>query len=81
MVAPSCDRTEPKYVRLVLTPKAVRRFDKVGDQGRCGVDNVLKPGARWSEGPFTCDASEAGLTCKRADGRGFFASRASIKVF
>jgi hypothetical protein len=64
----------------VLTEKHVRRFDNVGDQGCCDVKNVLPHGARWSHGPFTCDSAEAGLTCKRADGRGFFVGRADVKV-
>ena len=37
----SCDRIEPRYVRLVLTPKQVRRFDNVGDQGCCSETNVF----------------------------------------
>jgi hypothetical protein len=76
----SCDLIEPKYLRVVLTPKNVRRFDNVGDQGCCDVSNVLPSGARWSLGPFTCDAADAGLTCKRTDGRGFFIGLKDIKV-
>ena len=76
----SCDRSEPKYVRVVLTPKNVRRFNNVGDQSCCGGDNVFAHGTRWSQGPFTCDSAEAGLTCKRADGKGFFMGRADIKL-
>jgi hypothetical protein len=76
----SCDRIAPKYVRVVLTEKNVRRFDNVGDQGCCDVKNVLPHGARWSQGPFTCDSAESGLTCKRADGRGFFIGRTDIKL-
>jgi hypothetical protein len=77
----SCDRIEPQYVRLVLTPKQVRRFDNVGDRGCCDESNVLQYGSRWSHGPFTCDSAQSGLTCKRSDGRGFSVSRASIKVY
>ena len=76
----SCDRIEPKYVRLVLTPKTVRRFDDVGDRDCCDAGNVFNYGSRWSLGPFTCDSAEAGLTCRLADGRGFSISRTSIKV-
>lgn len=76
----SCDRIEPKYVRVVLTPKNVRRFDNVGDQGCCDAGNVLPYGSRWSFGPFVCDSAESGLTCKRSDGRGFTLSRASVKL-
>ena len=53
-----CDLIEPKYLRVVLTPKNVRRFDKVGDQGCCDVSNILAHGARWSLGPFTCDSAD-----------------------
>ena len=76
----SCDRIEPKYVRVVLTLMTIRRFDKVGDQGCCDARNVLAYGSRWSQGPFTCDSADAGLTCKRSDGRGFFMRLKSIKV-
>jgi hypothetical protein len=77
----SCDRVKPKYVRLVLTPKMVHRFDDVGDQDCCGVENVFAYGARWSQGPFSCDSAESGLTCKLPDGRGFSMSMAAVKVF
>jgi hypothetical protein len=76
----SCDLIEPKYLRVVLTPKNVRKFSNVGDQGCCDVSNVLAHGARWSQGPFTCDSADAGLTCKRTDGRGFFIGLKDIKV-
>ena len=76
----SCDRKEPQYVRLVVTPKSVRRFNDVGDQDGLPENNILPYGSRWSRGPFTCDSTEAGLTCKRQDGRGFFISRATIRM-
>lgn len=76
----SCDQTEPRYVRVVLTEKRLLRYDKVGDQGCCSVENVLKPGVMWTQGPFTCKASDAGLTCKRRDGRGFSVSKAKITL-
>jgi hypothetical protein len=75
----SCDLIEPKYLRVVLTPKNVRRFNNVGDRGCCDVSNVLPNGTRWSLGPFTCDSAAAGLTCKRLDGRGFFIGLKDIK--
>jgi hypothetical protein len=77
----NCDRREPKYVRLVLTPKSFKRFDDIGDQGCCGTSNPLPYGSRWSKGPFTCASAESGLTCKRSDGRGFSVSRERIDVF
>ena len=76
----SCDQTEPRYVRVVLTEKTMRRYDQVGDQGCCNVENELKPGASWTQGPFTCYASDVGLTCKRRDGRGFSVAKAKITL-
>lgn len=76
----SCDRIEPRYVRVVLTATSLRRIDNVGDQGCCSADNILPYGARWSLGPFTCESTQTGLTCWRADGRGFSMSRASIDL-
>lgn len=77
----SCDRREPKYVRLVLTPKSIKRFDDVGDQGCCGTNNPLPYGNQWSKGGFTCRSAESGLTCQRADGRGFSLSRQRVELF
>ena len=77
----SCDRRDPKYVRVVLTPKTLKRFDDVGDQGCCGAENPFLYGSRWSKGPFVCESAEAGLTCKRADGRGFIISRGRFDLF
>ncbi|MSO66306.1 MAG: hypothetical protein EXQ82_00520 [Pseudolabrys sp.] len=76
----SCDRSESKYVRVVLTPKNVRRFNNVGDPSCCGADNVFAHGLGWSHGPFTCDSAAAGVTCKRADGKGFFMGAKDIKL-
>ncbi|HZC55244.1 MAG TPA: hypothetical protein VE396_04235 [Xanthobacteraceae bacterium] len=77
----SCDRRDPTYIRLVLTPKSNKEFTNVGDQGCCGAENILAYGKRWVLGPFTCDSATGGLTCKRADGRGFTVSRGSVQQF
>jgi hypothetical protein len=77
----SCDRRDPKYVRVVLTPKTLKRFDDVGDQGCCGTANPFRYGSRLSKGPFACESAEAGLTCKREDGRGFVMSRERVELF
>src|ERR1700760_118663 len=77
----SCDRREPKYVRVVLTPKSVKRFDDVGDQGCCDGSNPFAYGKRWAKGPFVCESAETGLTCKRGDGRGFVMTREKVEVF
>ncbi len=76
----SCDHTKPRYTRAVLTPKTVRRFDRVSDQDGFADVNAIKAGSRWTQGPFTCDATAAALTCKRADGRGFVIDRGGIKT-
>jgi hypothetical protein len=77
----ACDRIAPKYVRVVLTPKSLHRFDDVGDQGCCGAAHVFPYGSRWQHGPFSCDSAETGLTCRRADGSGFSVSRAGIILY
>ena len=77
----SCDRIRPQYVRLVVTPKTVRRFDNVGDRDCCGADNIFTYGSRWTQGPFTCESAETGLTCRHSGGSGFSVSQASIKIY
>jgi hypothetical protein len=77
----SCDRRDPRYVRIVLTAKSIKRFDDVGDQGCCGADNPFPYGMRWSRGPFTCESLESGLVCRNAEGRGFTVSRQKIELF
>jgi len=77
----SCDRLQPTYVRLTMTPKRVDRADNPGEQTCCGSDNPLAYGQRWTKGGFTCESAQDGLTCRRADGRGFSISRAKIGVF
>ena len=77
----SCDRLQPTYVRLTMTPKRVDRADNPGEQTCCGVDNPLAYGQRWVKAGFTCDSTQEGLLCRRADGRGFFISRAKISAF
>src|ERR1700759_3192727 len=54
----SCDRRDPKYVRVVLTPKTLKRFDDVGDQRCCGAENPFRYGGRWSKVPFICESSK-----------------------
>ena len=77
----SCDRRAPKYIRLVMTPASVTRYDDVGDQGCCGTGNPFPYGSQWSKGPFICDSAETGLVCRRSDGRGFAVSRERIEFF
>src|SRR6201992_1985462 len=77
----SCDLREPKYVRVVLTPKSLKRFDDVGDQGCCDASNPFAYGGRWPKEPFVCESAESGLTCKRGDGRGFIMTRERVELF
>jgi hypothetical protein len=59
---------------------------QVGATGRaqkvCAGDTVLSQSARvvrygatWRSGPFTCKSSASGLRCKNRSGHGFFLSR------
>lgn len=77
----SCDRRDPKYVRVIMTPTLLKKFDNVGDLGCCGADNPFRYGARWSKGPFSCTSETTGLSCRRADGRGFVMSRERVELF
>ena len=77
----SCDRVEPRYVRIVLGPKGKAVLIKnVGDASCCSAEPVLAYGEIWKAGPFTCQASTKGLECKRGR-NGFVMSRSRLKVF
>lgn len=76
-----CDRIEPKYIRLILSASGKAFiFEMEGDTACCDDVNVLNYGERWKAGPFTCTSAETGLTCRRKDGHGFFASRDRYSV-
>jgi hypothetical protein len=71
----------PSYVRVILGPEGkARRYNDVGDASCCG-GGTFAYGKTWDMGPFQCKSAEAGLTCRRHDGRGFTMSRKSIKTF
>lgn len=75
-----CDRIEPAYVRFTLSARgAATLIDHVGDASCCGGD-VMPHGAHWTGGPFSCDMSEAGVTCTNADRRGFTLSRTQARA-
>ena len=78
----TCDRANPKYVRVVIggAKGAITRIDNPGDQPCCGADHILRYGERWSAGPFTCVSEENGLTCKHKNGHGLFLSLKKIRV-
>jgi hypothetical protein len=76
-----CDRIEPKHVRLILSAAGKAFiFEMEGDSGCCSDVNMLNYGERWHAGPFNCQSEERGLTCRRKDGHGFFASRKTYTV-
>jgi len=75
-----CDRIEPAYVRFTLSAHgAATLIDHVGDAGCCGGD-AMSYGTHWTGGPFTCDMSEAGISCTNADGRGFTLGRNAARA-
>jgi len=77
----TCDRRDPKYVRVVLGPtKAAERTDDPGEQPCCGADNILQYGQTWTDGPFTCESAPSGLVCRHKNGHGFSLSKAKIEV-
>ena len=78
----SCDRSEPSYIRVSMTERSKVKVEKnVGDRGCCGTDNPLAYGKAWQQAPFSCESKQTGLTCRRADGRGFSISKAAVRPF
>lgn len=78
----SCDRAAPTYLRFTLArsgPAMV--LGDVGDPSCCGGTSVLPYGTSLQLPPFTCTSAQNGLTCKRADGNGFFISKARIEAY
>jgi hypothetical protein len=77
----SCDRVEPKYVRIVLGPKGnAKLYKNVGDASCCSAGPVLTYSKVWKAGPFKCKATTAGLDCRRGS-HGFFMSRARLEAY
>jgi len=76
-----CDRVEPAYVRAILgsTGKGQVIAD-VGDPGCCSMSQQIKYDHVVTLGPFQCLVERRGLTCARADGHGFFLSRALVQA-
>ena len=76
-----CDRVAPNYVRTVLGDAgAAFRINNVGDASCCSIAQTIQYGMTAEMGPFQCLSERRGLTCARADGHGFFLSRALIQV-
>jgi hypothetical protein len=74
-----CDRVEPTYVRLSMSEQGAAREVPTDERGCCGGE-PLAPGALWSAGPFSCEASETGVACSKTDGHGFTLSRTQAEV-
>ncbi len=74
-----CDRVEPAYTRVSMSEQGAARVVPTDERGCCS-GAMLAPGARWSEGPFSCEVSEAGVACSNADNHGFTLSRSQADV-
>ena len=74
-----CDRAEPEYVRVVLPENGAARIVATDERGCCSGETIAY-GDRWVEGPYTCDVTDAGLSCASAAGHGFTLSRAQADV-
>lgn len=77
----SCDRVEPKYVRIILGPKGdAKLYKNVGDASCCSAGPKLAYGKSWKAGPFKCKSSTSGLDCRRGS-HGFFMSRSRVEAY
>ncbi|WP_342362044.1 DUF6636 domain-containing protein [Terrarubrum flagellatum] len=78
----SCDRAQPTYLHFGLGAHGPAvMIENPGEQPCCSDAPVLAYGGTWKQTPFTCSSEQAGLTCKRDDGHGFFISRAKANTF
>lgn len=74
-----CDRSEPEYVRVVMSEAGAARVVATDERGCCSGETIHY-GQSWSEGPFSCDFSEAGVTCESRERHGFTLNRAQVEV-
>jgi hypothetical protein len=74
-----CDRAEPEYIRIVLPENSAARIVATDERGCCSGETI-QYGQRWAEGPYTCDVTDAGVTCASTAGHGFTLSRARADV-
>ena len=74
-----CDRSEPDYVRVVLPEIGPARIEPTDERGCCSGETI-QYGQNWSEGPFSCDVTEAGLICSNREQHGFTLSRSRADV-
>lgn len=74
-----CDRSEPEYVRVVMSETGAARIEPTDERGCCSGETI-QYGQSWSEGAFTCNVGEAGLTCTNRERHGFTLSRSRAEV-
>src|SRR5579862_4910497 len=78
----SCDRAAPSYLRFTLAASGPATVvSNVGDPSCCGGSNTFAYGLTWWAAPFSCTSSSTGLSCRRADGHGFFISKAKVQAY
>lgn len=78
-----CERIEPSYRTVILTPWDEPTLIKnPGEQGCCGGDNVFSYGNRVELDGFTCTSKTSGLRCETEDGEhGFTMARGGITTY
>ena len=88
-----CDVGERQWEGLSARDCELDSGDSVGMRatGRpfwvCHGDTILRQGpvlgygSTWRAGPFTCQVSRAGVTCRNRQQRGFTLSRAAYRLF
>ena len=74
-----CDRSEPEYVRIVLPETGPARVEPTDERGCCSGETI-QYGQDWSDGPFSCDVTEASLVCVNREQHGFTLSRSRADV-
>ncbi len=78
-----CERIEPSYRTVILTPwDAPTVLKNPDEQACCGGDNVFKYGNTTVLDGFVCASSSAGLRCRTEDGEhGFSMARAGVTTY
>jgi len=74
-----CDRIAPSYTRIVLPETGAARVVETQERGCCSGQTIAY-GDRWAEGPYTCDVTDAGVSCASSAGHGFTLSRSQADV-
>ena len=80
----SCRVVDPASNRVRLNPTGETYGFCSGDVGVLAQQHaapVLGYGASWHRGPYSCRSQTGGLTCRNAQGHGFFLSRQSWHRF